>query len=123
MKNKFNKKTNLFKEKKDKDSSDESMEDITNREIKSFSDINNVINDTAEKLVEEVEDQNPLDNKEMQGESSFHRIGNIAGNIILIIMLIFLLYFFLIDPPDMITEFFLGMRVFICDMTSGAFCI
>ena len=85
--------------------------------------VNNVINDTAEKLVEEVEDENPLDNKEMQGESSFHRIGNIAGNIILIIMLIFLLYFFLIDPPDMITEFFLGMRVFICDMTSGAFCI
>ena len=123
MKNKFNKKTNLFKEKKDKDSSDESMEDITNREIKSFSDINNVINNTSEKLVAEVEDQNPLDNKEMQGESSFHRIGNIANNIILIIMLIFLLYFFLINPPDMITEFFLGMRVFICDMTSGAFCI
>ena len=123
MKNKFNKKTNLFKEKKDKDSSDESMEDITNREIKSFSDINNVINNTSEKLVAEVEDQNPLDNKEMQGESSFHRIGNIAGNIILITMLIFLLYFFLIDLSDMNTEIFLGMRVFICDMTSGAFCI
>ena len=123
MKNKFNKKTNLFKEKKDKDSSDESMEDITNREIKSFSDINNVINDTAEKLVEEVEDQNPLDNKEMHGESSFHRIGNIAIYIILIIVLIFLLYFFRIDLSDMNTEFFLGMKVFICDMTSGAFCI
>ena len=123
MKNKFNKKTNLFKEKKDKDSSDESMEDIMNREIKSFSDINNVINDTAEKLVEEVEDQNPLDNKEMHGESSFHRIGNIANNIILIIVLIFLLYFFRIDLSDMNTEFFLGMKVFICDMTSGAFCI
>ena len=123
MKNKFNKKTNLFKEKKDKDSSDESMEDITNREIKSFSDINNVINDTAEKLVEEVEDQNPLDNKEMHGESSFNRIGRIAGTIILIFIFIFLLYFYLIDLSNDITEIFLRMRVSICDMTSGAFCI
>ena len=109
MKNKFNKKTNLFKEKKDKDSSDESMEDITNREIKSFSDINNVINDTAEKLVEEVEDQNPLDNNEMHGESLFYRIGRIAGTMILIFIFIFLLYFYLIDVYDAFSFFFSKM--------------
>lgn len=123
MKNKFNKKTNLFKEKKDKDSSDESMEDITNREIKSFSDINNVINDTAEKLVEEIEDQNPLDNKEMHSESLFYRIGRTMNLIFWLVIFIFLLYFYLIDLSDDITEIFLRMRVFICDRTSGAFCI
>ena len=80
-------------------------------------------NDTAEKLVEEIEDQNPLDNKEMHSESLFYRIGRTMNLIFWLVIFIFLLYFYLIDLSDDITEIFLRMRVFICDRTSGAFCI